>query len=460
MPRKYFWGPPPPSLKFGSASQGKLQLSCKLPADFFSVRSQDRDSTPPDLAASRPVAYASQRQEATVGKNVDGNFEDLNPISESGDFGAGSTGGTTLRSTVPEGRVVPSEWAAMGSPSPFSRSEKSEGLLTDDRVVTRPCESGTLPTRAEEQGPPVAERAQTSGTRSTPKPDEGRLYTREAPTVSRCDTASLTLLRARHQVNYGDVLVLEDHCDGHLTSSSEARRSNVTSERPQPPASSYHASVATLPSKSTARQPRPQKVQKLAAPAPSAAATSDAALRRSTPEGGDGGAGSTSGTKRQHSEGAMPIPASKRLCQLANADVCVEGQQQKQRGGKKKRGKGKGSKDQAKTPARRTPLVPKQKKPPCNYFLRGACRKGSECEFPHTGTPRTKNEVCRFWRNNPLECRKGDDCPYAHTFKVEPCKVGLSFTSSALAGQPLRGLLWLGFLQVGWALERVCVHGK
>eukprot|EP00854_Cymbomonas_tetramitiformis_P003568 gene3568-4496_t len=132
--------------------------------------------------------------------------------------------------------------------------------------------------------------------------------------------------------------------------------------------------ISLAAAKSTARQPRPQKVQKLAAPAPSAAATSDAALRRSTPEGG-----STSGTKRQHSEGAMPIPASKRLCQLANADVCVEGQQQKQRGGKKKRGKGKGSKDQAK--------------------------------------------VCRFWRNNPLECRKGDDCPYAHTFKVEPCKM-------------------------------------
>jgi len=70
-----------------------------------------------------------------------------------------------------------------------------------------------------------------------------------------------------------------------------------------------------------------------------------------------------------------------------------------------------------------TAAVRVKPKPVCNFFLRGVCKAGNACEYQHAGVPRTKSQLCKFWRSSPAECQKGDACPYAHDFSVEPCKV-------------------------------------
>jgi hypothetical protein len=70
-----------------------------------------------------------------------------------------------------------------------------------------------------------------------------------------------------------------------------------------------------------------------------------------------------------------------------------------------------------------TAAVRVKPKPVCNFFLRGVCKAGDACEYQHTGVPRTKSQLCKFWRSSPAECQKGDACPYAHDFGVEACKV-------------------------------------
>jgi hypothetical protein len=77
--------------------------------------------------------------------------------------------------------------------------------------------------------------------------------------------------------------------------------------------------------------------------------------------------------------------------------------------------------------------------PPC---LSGCCKAGDMCDYQHVGVPRTKSQLCKFWRSSPAECQKGDACPFAHSFSVEPCKVGQPPPATRLCG--------LGLTIEGW----------
>ncbi|KAF2466149.1 uncharacterized protein BDR25DRAFT_306323 [Lindgomyces ingoldianus] len=65
-------------------------------------------------------------------------------------------------------------------------------------------------------------------------------------------------------------------------------------------------------------------------------------------------------------------------------------------------------------------------KPPCTFFLQGACKRGAFCNFEHAGlptvvTPKTvskdarSNIVCIFFQKNA--CNKGEECSFSHEIK-------------------------------------------
>ncbi|KAI7884327.1 hypothetical protein K492DRAFT_229312 [Lichtheimia hyalospora FSU 10163] len=54
----------------------------------------------------------------------------------------------------------------------------------------------------------------------------------------------------------------------------------------------------------------------------------------------------------------------------------------------------------------------------CKYFLKGACTKGSHCQFKHSrGGDRDKSVVCKHWLRGL--CKKGDSCEFLHVFNMK-----------------------------------------
>jgi hypothetical protein len=94
-------------------------------------------------------------------------------------------------------------------------------------------------------------------------------------------------------------------------------------------------------------------------------------------------------------------------CLVATGAAEERGSGAGQGGGKraKKAGRAKRKKEQQQGPKCK-PV------PPCAYFLRGRCAKGTECPFLHEGTPQRRATLCKFLLSGA--CTKGDECPFSH----------------------------------------------
>jgi len=57
----------------------------------------------------------------------------------------------------------------------------------------------------------------------------------------------------------------------------------------------------------------------------------------------------------------------------------------------------------------------------CNFYINGACNKGSACTFSHEVKQVKKTDLCKFFMNNN-SCFKGDDCLFSHDTQSFPCK--------------------------------------
>lgn len=67
------------------------------------------------------------------------------------------------------------------------------------------------------------------------------------------------------------------------------------------------------------------------------------------------------------------------------------------------------------------------KKKKCDFYNKGACKKGSQCPFSHSFIPdvakvlfRLLKKICKFFLSD--SCNKGEECPYSHNTKRYPCK--------------------------------------
>ena len=69
---------------------------------------------------------------------------------------------------------------------------------------------------------------------------------------------------------------------------------------------------------------------------------------------------------------------------------------------------------------RRMEVGPSQVRAVCKFYLTGSCKKGKDCEFSHSGEPRTKSQACRFEILG--SCLRGADCPFSHDLRKFPCK--------------------------------------
>ena len=64
----------------------------------------------------------------------------------------------------------------------------------------------------------------------------------------------------------------------------------------------------------------------------------------------------------------------------------------------------------------------------CKFFMDGACHRGANCTFSHSGTPTKKKDPCRFFIGG--HCSKGAEClynhhlPCVHFFTVGRCRHG------------------------------------
>jgi hypothetical protein len=50
--------------------------------------------------------------------------------------------------------------------------------------------------------------------------------------------------------------------------------------------------------------------------------------------------------------------------------------------------------------------------PTCRFWLRGRCRNGDDCEFPHESQSAVQAPVCKYWQRGI--CKYGDQCRYTH----------------------------------------------
>ncbi|KAI3657972.1 hypothetical protein MP638_003004 [Amoeboaphelidium occidentale] len=54
----------------------------------------------------------------------------------------------------------------------------------------------------------------------------------------------------------------------------------------------------------------------------------------------------------------------------------------------------------------------------CRFFLRGACRKGSRCEYKHSQSyRRDKSVMCKHWLRGL--CKKGENCEFSHEYNLK-----------------------------------------
>ncbi len=63
-----------------------------------------------------------------------------------------------------------------------------------------------------------------------------------------------------------------------------------------------------------------------------------------------------------------------------------------------------------------------EKKPKqiCQYYINGACSRGSSCGFSHEVEQVKKDEVCKYFITGA--CTKGEECLFSHDMSSFPCK--------------------------------------